>query len=99
MRVAHLEIDSVRGYYRKVSVHAKSIREFGHLAPLRALGFKERLMVFNQMAQSEGYNVFTAITVFLVLTVGLAYWMVGAARGLWARSTRPQLGKPPQPGS
>ena len=88
MRVAHLEIDSVRSYYRKVFVHATSIKELGDVAPLRPLGFEERLLVFRQMVRREGHGVMMAATTFVMLTVGLAYWIIGAARGFWARKVQ-----------
>jgi glycosyltransferase involved in cell wall biosynthesis len=72
MRVRHLEIDSIRTYYRKCAVYRRSRRDYRHLALVRGLTNAERLQVFAQTVRSHRYSFFQVALLLAMLTLGLA---------------------------
>jgi glycosyltransferase involved in cell wall biosynthesis len=57
VRVRHLEMSGLWQYYHKQFVYGRSNRLWGELINARPLVLKERLRVFRETSQSEGYSL------------------------------------------
>ncbi len=88
--VRHMEIDSITKLYRKVCIYGGSRRNYRHIAYVRPLKTRERLMVFRRTIRSQRYSLIKSSLLFGLLAIGLFYWASGAATAAWhlKRQTR-----------
>lgn len=88
MVVRHLEIESVVGYYAKSAVYRNSRLGYRHIARVRGLTNRERVLVFQRTVQRQHYSPTRAALLFGVLTVGLSACALG---GYWLHATRAEV--------
>jgi glycosyltransferase involved in cell wall biosynthesis len=93
MLVDHLEFQSVRDYYRKVYVHSSSVQRLHGHAVMRPLTNRERTKAFGNMVRAEKYSLPQAALVYLILCVGMFYWIAGRMRPLPQLPGTPDRGK------
>jgi glycosyltransferase involved in cell wall biosynthesis len=86
-RVTHLEINSVRDYFRKVLIYARSHQSYRGPGNARALTVRERWRVFRQSLRLKHLSFFDAALLVLLLLVGQLTWSAGAIAG--KREARP----------
>jgi glycosyltransferase involved in cell wall biosynthesis len=85
--VAHLELDGVGTYYRKLILYGESRESYRHISWTRPLTLSERLTVFRRMYASHALSVASAACLLVLLSVGLVAWRAGRARAQWHRLT------------
>src|SRR5207253_10391194 len=79
LRVDHLEIASVRDYYRKLYVYGRSFRRFGRLGRVRPLTNRERLRVWRRTIESRPPA--DAVALLGALALGVLFWWAGSLSG------------------
>lgn len=83
VEVRHLEVDSVTTLYRKFFVYGRSRRAYRHLANMRPLTNRERLLVFRRVLRSGRQPWPRALLLALLLAVGLGHWVLGGLSERW----------------
>ena len=82
MFVDHLEFNSVLGYYQKVFIHSRSLRTLQSMDVMRPLTIRERHRAFRDMVRHEHYSVLEACLAYLVIGLGMLFWLAGWVRPL-----------------
>ena len=77
MVVRHLEIASVRDWWRKMRIYGRSSRTYGPLARSRPLHTSERLKVFRETTRRGRYPLARSLLLLLILAVGVLYYELG----------------------
>ena len=80
LHVEHLEIATLRDYYRKAYVYGRSFRRFGPRGPVRPLRTRERLRVWQRAVEARPRA--EAAALLAVLAAGAASWCAGSLSGL-----------------
>ena len=85
LHVDHLEIATVRDYYRKLYVYGRSFRRFAPLGRVRPLTTRERLGVWRATVESRPPR--DAAALLGVLALGVLFWWAGSLSGLVREAT------------
>jgi len=85
IRVRHLEISDLWGYYRKLLTYGRDYQRYGKVASVRPLNSIERLGVFKKTVRSQRYSPANSALLFLLLSLGglcydLARWRANLSR-------------------
>jgi len=86
MRVAHLEIDGLAAYFRKVFTYGRSLQSYRRAVPARPVSFRDRIAIFRQTAKEMSYGVGQVASLAALLITGQACWMAGRLYGLAKKS-------------
>jgi glycosyltransferase involved in cell wall biosynthesis len=76
--VTHLEIDSIRAYFRKVFIYARSHQGYRTVGNARALTGQERIRVFRQTIVMNSLSHSDSLLLFQLLLIGQCCWYAGA---------------------
>jgi len=76
-RVRHLQIRSVRDYWGKLAIYARSARRHAGLSPLRPLSNRERFRIVRQLIRQEKHDWPRAMLLLIILGLGWVYWETG----------------------
>jgi glycosyltransferase involved in cell wall biosynthesis len=85
LRVDHLEIATVRDYYRKLYVYGRSFRRFAPLGHVRPLTNRDRLRVWRTTVESRPPG--DAAALLGALAIGVLFWWAGSLSGLVREAT------------
>ena len=99
--VEHLELSTVRTYYRKLVLYGESRESYRRISWTRPLTLAERIAVFRRTCARHALSPSAAAQLFSLLSAGLVAWRLGRARAQWKRA-RPggasgQAGSPRRP--
>lgn len=89
MFVDHLEFNRVSEYYRKVFIHSRSVRTLHGGDVMRPLTNLERHQVFRDMVRVERYSPIQAAVVYVMIAIGMLFWIAG-----WVMPLSQTLGPP-----
>jgi glycosyltransferase involved in cell wall biosynthesis len=78
IRVRHLEIDSLNGYFRKTFIYANSIKKYRQVVNARALSNRERIQILCRTVRNRKYPWLKTASLVCLLTVAFAYWVSGS---------------------
>ena len=81
MQVRHLEVASVRDYYRKRSTYGKSNETLSHQIPFRPLRWRERWLVFQRVVAQHKLSPFSGLVLLALLIPGALLYELGRERG------------------
>jgi len=86
--VRHMEIDRLETLYRKFFIYGRSRQAYQHIARVRPLSNRERLLVFRRVLRNGRYPWFSSLALSVLLGVGLFHWVLGGVseRVRWRRS-------------
>lgn len=84
--IRHLEIVTVLDYFRKRLAYGHSHQRCREIGGARALSTGERLRVFHQMVQRQGYGMREITSGIVLLTAGACCFAAGRLRGVFGRS-------------
>jgi len=80
IQVRHLEIESLRKLFQKISIYGRSRRGHSHVVRQEPLTNTERLHVFRNVVHNRGYSWIESILLLGFLGIGLVYWGLGNIR-------------------
>ncbi len=87
MRVRHLEVSTIAGYYQKLFTYGRSQRRYRKIVPARPLTTAERLRVFRTAAANLPPT--RKLALLAVLGAGLVPWWAGVASAIRTRHPGP----------
>ncbi len=76
-QVRHLEISSIRDYYRKCNIYGKSLKEYEKLTPVRPLNCTERLQILRAVKRKRECSLAKVTLLFFVLLLGALCYELG----------------------
>jgi glycosyltransferase involved in cell wall biosynthesis len=91
--VRHLEIDSVRRYFRKYFTYGRSIRTYGIIAKARPMTGRERWRVYRHTVKRHTYSYAKSTVLLGVLLMGLIYWTAGRFSARFSSKRRMMLNR------
>jgi glycosyltransferase involved in cell wall biosynthesis len=89
-QVRHLEINGVSDWYRKLGTYGRSSANYGAWSHTRPLGLRTRLKVMRRTIARNRYSWLRALSLALLLAVGVAVFALGRIVGSMGRKTAGQ---------
>jgi glycosyltransferase involved in cell wall biosynthesis len=77
VRVCHLEVDSLLGFYKKNYIYGQSNQSIRNLVQYRSLGTPERLQIYRDTVKNEGWSWLQGIIVLSLLVPGAIFYEAG----------------------
>jgi len=93
MFVDHLEFNRVLSYYKKVFVHSRSVGRLRGQSLMRPLTNSQRHRAFRDMLIVEQYSPLQAKLIYLIMAIGMLFWIAGWIFPLHQRPGTPERGQ------
>jgi hypothetical protein len=88
IRVHHLEVATLRSYYRKTLTYGQSNERLRELVPFRPLSLRERWRVFGSTVAEQGWSGLRATLLLTLLVPGLVCYEWGRLVSTRNRASR-----------
>lgn len=77
MCVEHMEVNTIRSYYKKVFIYGRSRESYKNQAQIRQLSFPEKIMIFRNSKQQSNDSFLESLCSLVLLSIGLVFWNIG----------------------